>query len=59
MRRKIITIKEICQMLGKSRSTIWRWQKAGIFPPSVRLGPNSVGLFMDDLEAWLKSRRLA
>lgn len=28
---------------GKSRTTIWRWERDGIIPKSHKLGPNSKG----------------
>ena len=55
MRQKIITIKEVCQLTGKSRTTIWRWRNDGIMPASVRLGPNSVGFYEAEIMDWLES----
>lgn len=42
--------------VGKSRVQIWRDIAAGKFPPPLELGPNSVGWFEDELDAWLASR---
>ena len=35
--------REVREITRKSDPTIWRWEKKGIFPKSVRLGPNSKG----------------
>ena len=55
--KKIISINALCQLIGKSRSTIWRWQKIGILPASIKLGPNSVGFYEADILACLDSMR--
>ena len=55
MRPNIITIKEVCQLTGKSRTTIWRWRKNGNMPASVKLGPNSVGFYEAEIMDWLES----
>ena len=55
--QQIITIAELCKMLGKSRSTIWRWQKSGNLPALLQLGPNSVGYSWPEIEQWIESKR--
>ncbi|HAT1797957.1 TPA: AlpA family phage regulatory protein [Legionella pneumophila] len=39
-----------------SRSTIDRWIKAGSFPNKVRLGKNSVGWHLAEIEQWFQGR---
>jgi len=41
---------------GKSDSTIWRWERAGIFPKRQQLGPNTVGWKIEEVQAWVESR---
>ena len=55
--KKVISIAELCRMTGKSRSTIWRWQKSGNLPALRQFGPNSVGYLWSDIECWLESKR--
>jgi len=58
---RIIRIKELVQILGVSRSTIYRLRnKTGEteFIPFIQLGPRSVGVFESDLEKWLGERKL-
>lgn len=31
----VITMKELKEILGKERTTIWRWMKKGILPPPL------------------------
>lgn len=39
-----------------SRSTINRWIKAGLFPDKIRLGKNSVGWRLEEIESWFQKR---
>lgn len=54
--RRIIPGKEVERRTGKSRVQRWRDIKAGKFPAPVEIGPNSIGWFEDEVEAWLASR---
>lgn len=58
---QIIRLKELCKMLGLSKSTIYDKQDPksprfdSSFPQKVHLGARSVGYILEDIEAWLKS----
>ena len=39
-----------------SRSTIYRWMKAGTFPAAIHLGSNMVRWKASDIDAWILSR---
>jgi len=54
--RRIIRGPVVEDRSGKSRVQIWRDVKAGKFPAPVQLGPNSVGWYEDEVDAWLASR---
>lgn len=54
---RIIRFKEVQQMVGLSRTTIWRKQKSGEFPQSVPLGVGSVGWYKSEIERWVQERR--
>jgi prophage regulatory protein len=41
---------------GISRVQGWRYVQAGLLPPPIELGPNSVGWFEDELDEWLAAR---
>ena len=53
---KYLSVGDICELVGKSRTTIWRWVKSGHFPAKRQLGPNSVGFLASEIESWLVSR---
>lgn len=38
----------------KSDVTLWRWEKAGIFPRRTKLGPNSIGYKKSSIDDWVK-----
>jgi prophage regulatory protein len=44
-------------LLSISASTYWRWIKAGLFPPGVKLGPNSTFWRVGDVRAWMERQR--
>ncbi len=41
---------------GLSKSTRWRLEKAGEFPPKVQLGPRAVGWRAEEIIQWCKDR---
>ena len=53
---RILPNKIVLKRIGKHRTTIYRWIKAGKFPPPVEIGPNRIGWFEDEIEDWLSSR---
>ena len=46
-------MKEVCEITGLGRSTIYSMVNSGGFPPPIRLGPRSSGWRLSDLDAWL------
>lgn len=41
---------------GISRTTIWRLERAGEFPPRRRIGANAVGWLRSEVVSWMRSR---
>ena len=59
MQRQILRLKDVVELVGLSKTTIWRRMRAGEFPPALRLGGPStraVGWKMTDVEAWVSTR---
>ena len=46
------TIKQVCEALHVSPSTVWRWVKQGRFVRPVRLGPKVTRFRVGDVMAW-------
>jgi prophage regulatory protein len=49
----IVRRKQVERLTGLSRSSIYARVRARTFPASVRLGGNSVGWYLGDIEAFL------
>ncbi len=50
----IIRKPELLSIFGVSHATIWRWEKAGLFPQRISLGPNSSGWLASEVYTRLK-----
>ena len=50
---RAIRFRELQKKVGASRSTIFRWEKQGVFPQHFSLGKNSVAWLLSDVEKWL------
>jgi len=53
---RIVRTKELLELTGLSRTTIWRMEKAGTFPKRVSLGEVSVGWRWSEVNEWMKER---
>jgi len=53
---KILRWREIAPIVGCSRMTIARMEKAGTFPQRIRIGNGSVGWLKHEVEEWLAQR---
>lgn len=53
---RIIRIKEVCALVGLSRSSVLRMEKDGAFPAKVSLSVHAVGWRHDEVVAWIESR---
>ncbi len=56
---KMLSKKQVREMVLYSPAHIARLEKAGKFPKRVQLGPNRVGWFEHEIIEWLKSRKRA
>ena len=56
MSLKILRRKDVEEIVGLSRSTIYKLMSTGAFPRSFRLGPRAVGWRLSDIEAWIEFR---
>ena len=53
---RILRWPEVEARTGLSRSTIYRWRRAGRFPPAVVMGARTVGWIESDVDAWIRAR---
>lgn len=47
---------EVRARVGLSRTSIWRMERAGVFPKRRRLSSNAVCWVESEIEEWLRSR---
>lgn len=48
---------DIMRITQKSRSTIWRWIRAGRFPKPMKIGPNSNAWTQEQLVSWVHVKK--
>ena len=53
---KILRTHQVMKVTGLSRSTLWRLERRGDFPPRLRLSWNSCGWLDSEIQDWLRSR---
>jgi prophage regulatory protein len=53
---RILRVRDVEARTGLSRTSLWRLQRAGEFPPSRSLSPGTVGWIEDEISAWIESR---
>ncbi len=53
---QFIRIRQVLEMIGVSRTTLWRMVRAGTFPRPVRITERNRGYVRDTVEAWMKTR---
>lgn len=58
---QMLTIPEVCRVLGIGKSTFYRWKAIGHGPPTVPIGPPAVlnnkrlvRVRLADLQEWLR-----
>ena len=52
-----LSMREVIDLTGLSRSTIDRLENRGKFPKRVELSTQRVGWIVEEVEAWRKQRR--
>ncbi|MYN17862.1 AlpA family phage regulatory protein [Rugamonas sp. FT107W] len=53
---RLMRIREVLQLCGLSRTTLYREIKLRTFPAQVKLSARSVGWLQDDVMRWLDAR---
>lgn len=54
---QILKIKEVCDLTGLSRASIYRLAAIGQFPAPVKTGIRSSGFRLSDISNWAASRQ--
>ncbi len=59
MELKLLTQKQVVDLVGLSRTTIWRLERAGKFPRRRQVSTKAVRWNQAEIEDWISSRPLA
>lgn len=54
---KYLRIKQVAELVGLSRATIYNMEKAGTFPKKTPLGERAVAWRESEVAAWMESRK--
>jgi prophage regulatory protein len=57
--QRVIRANDIQAVIGLTRRTADMLEAAGKFPRKIRLGANSVGWLVEDIDRWLSDRAAA
>ena len=55
---RLLRRREVEQMVGLSRTSIYRLMDSGDFPHPIRVGPRAVRWRLRDIEQWMSERPL-
>ena len=50
---RVLSVAEVCSLLGVSRATLARWQQSGAFPARRQLSRGRVGWPSATVELWI------
>lgn len=55
---RVVRPDEAATITGRSRTSMWRDEKAGAFPRRIHIGANAVGYRLSEVMAWIESRQV-
>jgi prophage regulatory protein len=53
---RILRLPDVKTRTGLSRSSIYKFVSAGMFPAPIRIGTRAIGWLDDEVEAWMLAR---
>lgn len=53
---RLMRLKEVMDVTGLGRSTLYKYMASGQFPEPVSLGGRSVAWVQDEVESWIRAR---
>jgi len=56
---RIVSIQELSNLLSKSRVSLWRWERDGILPKSIKIQGRTLGWKESVILEWLESSQEA
>jgi prophage regulatory protein len=59
MAERLLRTNEVLDRTGLGRTTVWRMERAGQFPPRRQIGGGIVGWLESEVDAWIHDRPVA
>lgn len=56
---RIISITELSQLLSKSRISLWRYERDGVLPKSIKIQGRTLGWRESAILEWLENQEVA
>lgn len=56
---RILSARQVWELIGVSRTTVWRWERSGLFPRRRVLGKNRIGWLAREIFEWIRTRPVA
>ena len=53
---RYLRLRTVLDFVPVSRATLFRWERAGLFPRRKKLGPGAVGWVEAEVLAWMAAR---
>lgn len=53
---RLLTMKQVREIVPKDKATIYRWIKRGIFPAGYQIGPQSVAWLRSEVMEWFANQ---
>jgi prophage regulatory protein len=57
MSMQLYRTKELTELLGISRSTLYNWTLSGHFPKPIKLGSRAIAWSESDVQDWITSQQ--
>ena len=57
--KRVLSQQAVLDRVPVSRTTLWRMERAGLFPKRIQVSTNRVGWIEADVDAWVEGRRRA
>ncbi len=52
---RLLTIKQVCELVNRDRRTIWKWVKDGLFIEPIKMQGRTIGFREKDLIEWIEN----
>ena len=56
-RTRVLSQQAVLERVPVSRTTLWRMERAGLFPRRIQVSTNRVGWLEADVDAWVEVRK--